>query len=56
MAAWKKNHNNYEVWHEITYPFPNFNGTAVEVSEWTINSSHNLLDMWSHAGIQVNPC
>ena len=25
---------NYKVWDEITYPFPNFNGTTVEVWEW----------------------
>ena len=25
---------HYEVWDEITYPFPNFNGTTVEVWEW----------------------
>ena len=23
--------------YEITYPFPNFNGTAVEVCEWINN-------------------
>ena len=25
------------VWDEITYPFPNFNDTAVEVWEWISN-------------------
>ena len=25
------------MWYEITYPFPNFNGAAVEVFEWTSN-------------------
>ena len=28
------NYIYYKVWDEITYPFPNFNGTAVEVWEW----------------------
>ena len=26
-----------KVWGEITYPFPNFNGAAVEVWEWMSN-------------------
>ena len=26
-----------KVWDEITYPFPNFNGEAVEVWEWRSN-------------------
>ena len=27
----------YEVWDEITYPFPNFNGATVEVCKWIYN-------------------
>ena len=27
----------YKVWHDITYPFPNFNRATVEVWEWMIN-------------------
>ena len=27
----------YKVWDEITYPFPNFNGAAVDVWEWISN-------------------
>ena len=27
-----------KVWDEITYPFPNFNGTTIEVWEWISNS------------------
>ena len=26
-----------KVWHEISYPFPNFNGCTVEVWEWITN-------------------
>ena len=28
---------HHKVWHEITYPFPNFNGEAIEVLEWISN-------------------
>ena len=35
--AWMNNHMPNEVWDEITYPFPNFNGWTVEVWEWIIN-------------------
>ena len=31
------NYIHYKVWDEITYPFPNFNGTAVGVWEWISN-------------------
>ena len=34
IPAWKTNYVRYTVWDEITSPFPNFNGTAVEVCEW----------------------
>ena len=27
MLAWIGNHVSSEVWEEITYPFPNFNGS-----------------------------
>ena len=36
-GAWTSNHIHYKVWGEITYPFPNFNGAAVEVWEWKSN-------------------
>ena len=31
------NYIHYNTWYEITYPFPNFHGTAVEVWEWIDN-------------------
>ena len=27
----------HDVWDEISYPFPNFNGSTVEVWEWISN-------------------
>ena len=32
------NYIHYDVWDEITNPFPNFNGYTVEVLEWVSNS------------------
>ena len=31
IPAWIHNYIHYKVWHEITYPFLNFNGATVEV-------------------------
>ena len=33
IPAWMSNRISSKVWDEITYPFPNFNGAAVEVWE-----------------------
>ena len=33
MPALIGNYIHYKVWDEITYPFPNINGTTVEVWE-----------------------
>ena len=38
IPAWISNHLPGKVWYEITYPFQNFNGCTVEVSEWISNS------------------
>ena len=38
------NYIHNKVWYEMTYPFPIFNGCAVEVWEWISNL--NLLHMW----------
>ena len=37
-----RNYTHYKLKHEITYPFPNFNGFTVEVWEWMSKSSDNL--------------
>ena len=29
--TWLSNYIHYEVWDGITYPFPNFNGSTVDV-------------------------
>ena len=42
IPAWICNYTHYKVRDEITYPFPYFNGAAIEVWEWISNSSHTL--------------
>ena len=42
VPAWIINHVPSKVWDEITYSVPNFNGTAVEVWEVQVISSHTL--------------
>ena len=37
LPAWINNYINYEMWYEITYPFPNFIGRAVLFWEWISN-------------------
>ena len=37
IPAWVNNYIHYKVWDELTYPFPNLNGTTVEVWEWISN-------------------
>ena len=37
MGAWICNCIHCKMWDGITYPFPNFNGTTVEVWEWVSN-------------------
>ena len=37
IQAWISNYIRYNVWDEITNPFPNFNGATVEVWEWISN-------------------
>ena len=37
-----------EMWDEITYPFPNFNGATVEIWEWMINFiPHYIMDVFT---------
>ena len=31
--AWISNYIHYEIWDEITYPFPNFNGVTTKIWE-----------------------
>ena len=41
---------------DITYPFPNLHGTAVEVWEWISNFiAHFIMQLLIHAGIKVYP-
>ena len=39
ISAWISNYIYHNMWAEISYPFPNFNGTTVEVWEWIRNFS-----------------
>ena len=46
ISAWISNHKSSKVWHEIPYPFPNFNSCTVEVWEWISNFvPHYILDV-----------
>ena len=42
IQTWISNYSHYNVWDEIAYPFPNFNGITVEVWEWINNFTHIL--------------
>ena len=37
IPAWKSNYMLYEMWEYINNPFPNFNGTTVEIRELSSN-------------------
>ena len=39
IPAWKSNHRPSEVWAELTYQFPNFIRSTVEVGKWISNFS-----------------
>ena len=34
IPAWMSNHMSSKAWDEITYPFPNINGCAIDVWKW----------------------
>ena len=59
ILACISNYTHY-VWDEITYPFPNFIGAAIEVWEWISNLIPHLnlmgMQLFIHAGIKVNSC
>ena len=59
IPAWISNLTHSEVWDEITYPLPNFNGVAVDFFKWISNVQHIIMDVITHvihAGIKVNRC
>ena len=50
IPAWISNHMPSKVWDEITCPFPNFSGTAVEVWEWRSNFiPHLVMDVITYS-------
>ena len=58
FPAWISNCIHYIVWDETTYPFRNFSGATVEISEWISNSIPHFTGyvISNHGGIKVNPC
>ena len=49
-VTWISNHMPSKVWNEIAYPSRNFNGYAVEVSEWIIYFiPHFIMDVITYA-------
>ena len=49
IPAWISNPMPINVWDEITYPFPNFNGCTVKVWEWISNFIiHFIVDVIPH--------
>ena len=58
IPAWKSNYNHYKVWYELTYPFPNFNGAAIEIWEWINNfilhfTGHVITNLCWHLSLSV---
>ena len=55
--AWISNYVHFLLLDYETYPFPNFNGNAIDACDRYVISSLTLQDAWllTHAGIQVNP-
>ena len=46
IPTWIYNHTLSKVWHQITYPVPNFNGEDVELWEWISNfTPHFIMDV-----------
>ena len=52
------NYIHWNMWDEITYPFPNFNGVTVEVWEWISNVIPHFTRhvIFIHVEIEVKPC
>ena len=51
FPAWISKHMPSEVWDDITYSFPNFNGTTVEVWGWISNFIPDFI-----MGVITYPC
>ena len=56
--AWISNNIHYNVWNEITYPFPNFKCATVEVWKWMSKFiTHFTVHVITYPCCdQVNPC
>ena len=56
IPAWITNCIHFEVWDQIFYTFPNFNGATIEVGNGSLISSHTLLGMWLIIYPWINTC
>ena len=59
IPAWISSYIHYEVWDEITYSFPNFNGEAAEDWEWISNIIPHIFGhgiTYQCCGKKNNPC
>ena len=44
-----RNYTHYKMWDEISYPFPNFNGSTVDVWEWITDFiPHFIMDVLTY--------
>ena len=59
MVKYQYQHDEYNVWDAITYPFPYFNGCTVEIWEWISNfipRFTELENIYSCIVIKVEAC
>ena len=58
ISVWISNHMLHEVWNDITYPFPNFNGCTVEIWQFISDFTSNFICtlLFFHVVIKVDPC
>ena len=55
IPAWISSYIHNKMWDEMTYPFPNFNGAAVEVWNWISSFIPHFTGALIHAGIKFKP-
>ena len=58
FAFYIRDYIHYEVWNAITYPFPNFNGAALEVWGWKkhfVSHTTGHMDIFPYRWSKYNP-